>query len=333
MQSPSLPNRNSKCSILHNTTMTRHRIISLLPSTTEIIFALGAGDQVVGVTHECDFPPEAAQRKHCTRNLLPPGLSAAEIDEAVCKSLASDVHSIYLLDTDVIRNLQPTVIVTQSLCAVCAVPENAVRDLTCTLPHSCSVVASDPHTVDELFVSICDIGKAIGVVDHAERFVRGLRERLNKIREAVSSGRRPRVLVLEWPEPPYAPGHWMPDMIEAAGGTCVLGERGQKSKRVSWESLHDKRVDIVMCAFCGYDLAENERECDKLKSNMDWVKLTSKTNVFCSDASAYFSRPGHRLVDGIEILAFIMHGISEFKPEEGCASMRTEYGWRDLSEM
>lgn len=314
--------------------MTEHRIVSLLPSATEIIFALGAGDQVVGVTHECDFPPGATEKEHCTRSLLPPGLNSAEIDEAVCKSLASDAHTIYLLDTDTVRKLQPTVIVTQSLCAVCAVPEKSVRDLTCSLPYSCLVVASDPHTLNELFESICYIGKAIGMVDSAQKLVLILKERLNKVRAAVSSlPRRRRVLILEWPEPPYAPGHWVPDMVEAAGGICVLGAKGQKSRKVTWESLHDSNADIVICAFCGYDLAQNERECDKLGTNVKWVKLTSNAKVFSSNASAYFSRPGNRLIDGTELLAFIIHGLAQFKPPGGCASLLTRRGWKDLADI
>lgn len=313
--------------------MTGHRIVSLLPSTTEIIFALGAGDQVVGVTHECDFPPEAMEKKHCTRNLLLPDLNSAEIDEAVCKSLASDAHTIYLLDTEIVRNLQPTVIVTQSLCPVCAVPEKAVRDFTCSLPYSCPVVACDPHTLDELFGAICHIGKAIKMADPAEKLVIGLKERLNKVRAGVSSLPRRRVLILEWPEPPYAPGHWVPDMIEAAGGICVLGEKGQKSRRVTWESLCNLNMDIVISAFCGYDLAQNERECDKLETSANWIKLTSKVKVFSSNASAYFSRPGNRLLDGTEILAFIIHGLPQFKPPPRCASLHTTHGWVDLADV
>lgn len=311
--------------------MSHHRIISLLPSATEIVFALGAGHLVVGVTHECDFPSEATHRKHCTANLLPPNLSAKEIDDAVARTLTDDPHSIYRLDTETVRQLKPTVIVTQSLCAVCAVPETAVQNLTCTLPYACSVVSSDPHTLEELFDSIHHIGKTIGFGDSATKLVDSLKLRLSCVRKAVPSSPRPKVVVLEWPDPPYAPGHWVPDMIDAAGGTCAVGEKGQKSRRVTWESLHDIRADIIVNAFCGYDLAQNERECDKLNGHPDWIKFTSSARVYASNASAYFSRPGNRLIDGTELLAFVIHGLDQYKPRPGCASMRGNDGWTDLA--
>lgn len=314
--------------------MLRHRIITLLPSATEVVFALGAGERVVGVTHECDFPPEAATRKHCTANLLPPNLSAREIDQAVSKSLKEDPHSIYRLDTEVVRKLEPTVIVTQRLCPVCAVPEKAVLDFTCTLPYTCKVVSSDPHTLEELFESIFHIANAIDEQDSAVRLVDGLKLRLSFLRSAIPSAPRPRVIVLEWPDPPYAPGHWVPDMIEAAGGICALGASGEKSKRVTWEHLCGlDAADIVVTAFCGYHLIENERECDKLKGHPDWIKFTASAKVYASDASSYFSRPGNRLIDGTELLAYIIHGTPSLKPKAGCASLQLENGWEDISHL
>lgn len=309
------------------------RIISLLPSTTEIVFALGAGGFVVGVTHECDFPAEATKRRHCTGNLLPPGLSAAEIDSAVALALVNDEHSIYRLDVAAVRELEPDVIITQSLCAVCAVPEKMVQDVSCTLPHDCRVVSSDPHTLKELFGSILSIGKAIGFATSAEKLVERLKRRLETLERSVTvaNAKRPKVAVLEWPDPPYAPGHWVPDMIAAVGGICVLGESGEKSRRVSWDSLRETEVDVVICAFCGYDLKKNEEECDKVRGTVEWEQFVGEAEVFATNASAYFSRPGNRLVDGSELLAFMLHGIEKYKPDEGSASKLVNKEWRDLS--
>lgn len=307
------------------------KIICLLPSATEIVFALGAGDLVVGVTHECDYPPEATSRRHCTASLLPPNLSAKEIDQAVARTV-TDVHSIYRLDTEMVRKLEPSVIVTQSLCAVCAVPEKAVRNLTCTLPYSCKVVSSDPHTLEEMFESVVEIGEAIDLGERAVQLVGELKVRLNCVRTFLGCGHRPNVLVLEWPDPPYAPGHWVPGMIEAAGGKCILGVSGEKSKRVKWEDLQDIDADIIVNAYCGYDLKANERECEKLETDADWIKVSASAKVYASDASSYFSRPGNRLIDGTELLAFIIHGAPCFKPKSmGSASLRQGNRWIDLS--
>lgn len=309
-----------------------HRIISLLPSTTEIIYALGAGEQIIGVTHECDFPPGASEKTHCTGNLLPPGLTSKEIDDAVSRSLTQDPHSIYSLDTETVRDLHPTVIVTQSLCAVCAVPESSVRDLACTFPYSCRVVSSDPHDLEEMFLSVAAIGKAIDCSGAAEKLVERLKARLSCVRAAVPSSPRPKVVVLEWPDPPYAPGHWVPDMIEAAGGICALGKSREKSKRVTWGMLQDTGADIIINAYCGYDLACNERECDKMQDNADWKTFCSKARVYSTNASAFFSRPGNRLIDGTELLAFIIHGLPEYRPSRDCASVQTVDGWIDLTD-
>ena len=184
-------------------------IISLLPSATEILFALGAGNDVVGVTHEC---PEqmSVGRVACTANHLPAGLSASEIDAAVTRSFQSDPHTIYRLDVDAVRSLHPTTIVTQRLCAVCAVPEDVVRAVACTFPQKCNVVSADPHELPDLFDSIQSIARRIGRAQQAEVLVKQLKERLATVEKAVAGLHRPRVMVLEWPDPPYAPGHWVP---------------------------------------------------------------------------------------------------------------------------
>jgi len=315
----------------------RETIISLLPSATEILFALGVGGEVVGTTHECE--PLSEGRVVCTANLLPPNLTAAEIDDAVCASLASDLHTIYRLDTDAVRNLNPSVIVTQALCAVCAVPEDAVRDVACTLPALCRVATADPHTLYELFEVIENVAKVVRRPEMGRRLVWNLKDRLAEVRKLCSHVKeedKRRVMVLEWPDPPYAPGHWVPDMIDVAGGICCLGESGQKSKRITWKEFTEAKADVIIAGFCGYDLKQNEEECDKVKTK-EWLDIIDKCNtneieIYASNATAYYSRPGPRLIDGTELLAHILHRTPEYKPKEaGCISIRKDGKWVDLA--
>lgn len=307
------------------------RVVSLLPSATEILFALGAGRHVVGVTHECDYPAAATLLPPCTASLLPANLTSSEIDVAVCNSLTADPHSVYSLDIDLLHRLQPTMIITQALCAVCAVPESTVRKVACSLPTSCRVVAADPHSLAELFTVIQDIATAIGFRQSGERLVPELKRRLLQVRAAVPLRKELRVAVLEWPDPPYAGGHWVPDQIEAAGGVCVLGKTGEKSMRVTWESLINMRPHVVVCAFCGFDLHRNEEECDKVRTSSVWKEFVKGATVYATNASAYFSRPGDRLIDGTELMAFLLHGIAQYRPEPGAASVLLPDGWRDVS--
>lgn len=313
------------------------RIISLLPSATEILFAVGAGDNVVGTTHECDYPLAARALPNCTANLLPSGLTAKEIDTAVTKSLRGDPHTIYALKEDVVRVLRPTTIVTQSLCAVCAVPQKMVDAVACTLPVGCTVVAADPHTLEDLFDAIGIIGRAVNRLDAAVALVVSLKRRMRAVSQAsgaacdLAGGSQPSVAVLEWPDPVFAPGHWVPDQIAAAAGNCVFGTSGVPSRRVSWKDVHRIRADIIVCAFCGYNLAENQREVDLLQNNNDWSEFSAGKAVYATNASAYFSRPGNRLVDGTELLAFIFYRVEQYRPQSGCASLLTKTGWIDLS--
>lgn len=318
----------------------RHRIISLLPSATEILFAIGAGEEVVGTTHECDFPPQAELLPNCTSNLMPPNLTASEIDKEVTKTLTNDPHSIYALNEDVIRELQPTVIVTQSLCAVCAVPQSKVESFACTLSRHCLVVAADPHTLVQLFGSMVAIGRAVGHDAHAQAAVKILRQRLVNVCEAGRQARMktveknvPNVMVLEWPDPPYAPGHWVPDQVDGAGGLCAIGASGKPSRRITWEELNECGATVVVCAFCGYDLPENERQVDLIADRPEWSRFIKGKRVYATDGSAFFSRPGNRLVDGTELLAFILYELEQYRPETGCGSLLTANGWKDLATL
>lgn len=312
------------------------RIVSLLPSATEILFRVGAGRNIVGVTHECDYPEAALSIVKCTASLLPPDLTAKEIDTAVSAAI-HDVHTIYRLDASVIHSLRPTVIVTQSLCAVCAVPQSEVESLACTLPNNCKVIASDPHTLKELFNCILEIGTAVGRLQETRLVVQSLRTRLNRVSAEIhkleKEQYKPRVIFLEWPDPPYAPGHWVPDQIVAAGGLVALGESGQKSKRVSWDELHNIQADVIVLAFCGYDLYENQRQAELASHLQQWSKFIEGKKVYATNASALYSRPGDRLIDGTELLAYILYRIEIYKPKKGMGSLLINSAWTDLADL
>lgn len=282
------------------------RIVSLLPSATEALFALGVGDQVVGVTHECDFPPAARSLPAVTRDLLPPGLSASQIDAAVATGIRDD-HTIYALDTERLAALAPDVVITQDLCDVCAVPSSTVEAAACTLPAPARVVAADPHDLSELPGALRAIGAAVGAPAAAEDWVASFDARLAAVAGAVAERARPDVLVLEWPDPPWAPGHWVPSMVAAAGGRCALGTAGKPSARTSWDVIDALDVDVVVTAFCGFDLEQSLAQLSALVGHPAWEALCARAKAWITDGSAYFSRPGPRLVDGVELLAGILH--------------------------
>ena len=272
--------------------------MSLLPSTTEILFALGAGEDVVGVTFECDTPPEARRRRIVSTSTMPAGLSPAEIDEYVGAAVASG-QDLYLLEKDALRELDPTHVVTQDLCAVCAVDVSTVDDALEHLGCSATVLTYDPHTVDEVLASIVSLGAAVGRTGPATALVESLQARLDAVAARVAGRPRPRVVVLEWTDPPYAPGHWIPEMVEIAGGKTVLGTAGAKSTRVEWSDVYDARPDIVVVAPCGYDRAGAQAQADALVAG----GLLPAVPVLAVDADGCWARPGPRIVDGVEELA------------------------------
>jgi iron complex transport system substrate-binding protein len=279
------------------------RIVSLLPSTTEILFAVGAGGDVVGVTFECDFPAEARGRRIVSTSAMPEGLTPAEIDAYVVGAMSRG-EDLYHLSADALAELDADLVVTQDLCAVCAVDVSVVDDALAYLGCRAEVLTIDPHTLDEVFGSIVALGRATGHTSEADALVLGLRSRLAAVRRRVAGLARPRVMLLEWTDPPYAPGHWVPEMIEAAGGTCLLGKPGAKSERVLWESVHETAPDVIVCAPCGYDLPGAQRLADDLVAS---GVLPPGVPVHAVDANAAWARPGTRLVDGVEELAAILH--------------------------
>lgn len=296
------------------------RIVSLLPSATEILFAVGAGPQVVGVTHECDHPAAATSVRAVTRDLLPPGLDAAEIDAAVSAGIRDD-HTIYALDADALTAVAPDVVVAQELCDVCAVPVETVGATLCTVAPAARVVAADPHTLDDLSDAILAVGRAVDAEDGARRLVADLDARLDVVRAAVAGRRRPRVAVLEWPDPPWLPGHWVPDMVDVAGGEGLLGTSGEPSTRACWEDLDGLDVEVVVAAFCGFDLATTRGMVDDLVATPHGARLVDGVRVLAVDGSALFSRPGPRLVDGVEVLAHALHGTGPVPAADAAAEL------------
>jgi iron complex transport system substrate-binding protein len=281
------------------------RIVSLLPSTTEILFAIGAGPDVVGVTFECDHPAEARTRTIVSTSAMPEGLAPAEIDAFVAKAVAAG-EDLYHLDEGALAGLDADLVVTQDLCAVCAVDVSVVGDALAHLGCTADVLTIDPYSLDEVFESFLTLGRATGRLDAATALVESQRARLDAVRSRVGGLPRPRVMLLEWTDPPYAPGHWMPEMIVAAGGEPLLGTPGARSERVTWEAIRAARPDLVVAAPCGFGLAEATALADELVAS---GVLPPGVPVHAVDANAAWARPGTRLVDGVEELAAVLHPV------------------------
>jgi iron complex transport system substrate-binding protein len=279
------------------------RIVSLLPSTTEILFAIGAGGDVVGVTFECDFPAAARTKPVVSSTTLPAGLSPAAIDAEVRARLAAG-QDLYRLDEGALRALAPDLLVTQDLCAVCAVDVRTVDAAMTHLGCDGRVLTIDPMTFVDVLDSIRLIGAATGRDAPAERLHTELCDRLDRVAEAVADRPRPRVTVLEWTDPPFTAGHWVPDMVAAAGATAALGAAGQRSATVDWEQIVGSDPDLVVVAPCGFRLPEAR---DLARGLVDRGRLPPRVPVWAVDADAAFVRPGPRLVDGVEALAAIFH--------------------------
>jgi len=280
------------------------RIVSLVPSATEMLFALGAGDEVVAVTHECDHPAEARELPQITRDVIGPGLEAREIDEAV-RALTEDGRSIYELDESLLRRLQPDLIVTQALCAVCAVSYDDVKAVAERLDPAPEIVSLDPHTLGEVLGDVRTLAQKTERKDAGVDLVQDAAARIDRVRLAVRGViRRPRVAALEWLDPVYVAGHWTPQMIEYAGGEDVLGNPGEPSEIVAWDLLAAAAPDVVVVMPCGYD-AERARE--EAYTFGDELEQLGARRIVAVDAAAYFSRPGPRLVDGLEVMAHALH--------------------------
>jgi iron complex transport system substrate-binding protein len=290
------------------------RIVSLLPSTTEILFGLGAGPDVVGVTFECDHPQEARTRRIVSTSALPQHLTPRQIDDAVCAALAAG-EDLYHLQAGALADLDADLVVTQDLCAVCAVDVSVVDDALGYLGCRAQVLTVDPHTLAEVLDSVRVLGERTGHRDRAATWVRELRGRVDAVSTRVAGAPRPRVLVLEWTDPPFAPGHWIPEMVQLAGGEPLLGSPGEASFRTTWEQAVDSAPDVVVCAPCGFDLDAASEQAEQVAQRFPGVP------VWAVDANASFARPGPRLVDGIEALAAVLHPDRAGEPDPALARL------------
>ena len=279
------------------------RIVSLVPHATELLFALGLGDDVVGVTHECDYPDAAQGLPQVTHDVLEPGLTPGEIDAAVRERTAAG-ESIYALDEDLVRELEPDLIVTQALCHVCAVSVDEVQALAQTLPGPPRVIALDPTTYGETVGDVRTIAQATDAKDAALDLIARTARRADVVRLAVRGAPRPRVAALEWMDPVFVAGHWTPQLIEMAGGEDVLGFDGEPSRQATWEEVAAAQPEIVIVMPCGYDAARALVEAEEFA---DSLRALGADQIVAVNASAYFSRPGPRLIDGLELLAHILH--------------------------
>jgi iron complex transport system substrate-binding protein len=293
------------------------RIVSLLPAATEITAALGLMEQVVGVSHECDFPKEANARPrvtHCPVHNA--GLASGEVDQWVRRALR-DNGTIYTIDEPLLRELRPNVILTQKLCDVCAVGYGTVARLAETLPGPPQVVNLEPTSLTDIFDDIRSVAEACSVPERAHEIIAGLSERLEFVRHRADRiSHRPRCFLMEWVDPPFCSGHWGPELVEIAGGRDSLGRKNQPSAQVDWREVIDARPEIMVLALCGYDISHARRDYELLQSFPDFGSIPAALDgdIYLVNASAYFARPGPRIVDSLEILAGILHPgeFSEF---------------------
>jgi iron complex transport system substrate-binding protein len=283
-----------------------------------MLFALGLGSDVIAVTHECDYPEAALELPKITRDVLPPGLSAAQIDAAV-KERTMNGESIYELDAEQLHDLRPDLIVTQALCSVCAVSYDDVRAIAEEIETRPQVISLDPHTLGEVLSDARTLAAATDRREEAAALVRDAAARIDRVRIAVRRAARPRVVALEWLDPPFAAGHWIPQLIEFAGGEDVLGFAGEPSEQRTWEEVAASEPDVVVVMPCGYDAEIAHREAEM---HHDDLSKLGAGEVVAVDAAAYFSRPGPRIVDGLELLAHIIH--PELVPDAPGAALTVE---------
>ncbi|MFA9407764.1 MAG: cobalamin-binding protein [Candidatus Dadabacteria bacterium] len=286
------------------------RICSFLPSTTEIVYELGLGDSLGGITHECNYPPEVKEKKVVIMSFLDhKKLSSKEIDDLVTKN-AIEGKSTYLVDKDALKEANPDIILTQKLCEVCAVSGNQVMEAVQVLGHTPEIISLEPTTIYEIFDTIITIGEATGTKEKAIEITDKLKARVERVRSQLENERdRPRVFCLEWLDPPFVGGHWVPEMVEIAGGENGLGKAGEPSFKATWEEIAEFAPQMLFIMPCGFDIDKTIDELDAATSKDEWFSLpaTNKGEIYIVDANSYFSRPGPRIVDGLEILAKAIH--------------------------
>jgi iron complex transport system substrate-binding protein len=301
------------------------RICSLLPSATEIVYVLGLEDRLVAVTHECDYPPEAQAKPQITSSVIDStGLSAREIDQAVRRSLA-EKSTIYYLDGALLDKLQPDLVLTQELCDVCAVGRQEVHSAVSVLAKAPTVVSLEPRTLSEVLDSILLVGRLTGTLRRAIEVTDGLLARLERVRQAVAGQPSVPVLTMEWTDPVFVGGHWVPEMVEIAGGHDVLGRSGEPSREVSWDEVLSAAPEVVVAMPCGFGLERAREEMARADPPEAWHQIPAvrQDRVYVVDGSSYFNRPGPRLIEGVEILASILHPEAWSRAPEDSSSLFT----------
>lgn len=284
------------------------RIVSLLPSATEIVCALGLGDALVGVSHECDWPPLVRALPVLTSAAIPADLPSGQTDRLVRERLARG-EGLYMLDAALMHELRPTLIVTQALCEVCSIALPEVLRVARSLPEEPPVLSLEPNCIADIWADIARVAEIARVPERASAVIRALDERLGAVRGAVAGREWPRVALLEWLDPPFVAGHWGPEMIAAAGGTDMLGVIGEKSAHIRWEHLREVAPEVIVVSPCGYDVARARADLAAAPLPAWWADLPAVRagRVFVMDGNAHISRPGPRVVDGTEILARLLH--------------------------
>ena len=289
------------------------KIVSLLPSATEICFALGLEDQLEAVTFECDFPDAARDKPHATGNAIPQVADPGEIDRLVRESMESG-EPIYTLDDELIQRIDPDLVLAQDLCRVCAVPSGHVEAALDRIGRRARVLSLDPSGLDDVIACVATVAEAAGVTDRGTSVVQELSDRIARVRESTGGLTRVPTLTLEWSDPAFVGGHWVPEMVEAAGGKDVLGAAQQKSRTVPWEEIAQARAEVVVFMPCGYDLDAAVAEAEGLLAREE---LRAADRIYAVDATGYFSRPGPRVVDGVELLAWALHPQAFPEPPPG----------------
>lgn len=288
--------------------MVLKRIVSFLPSATEILYQLGVGDQIVGVTHECNFPDEAKCKPRVIYSSFDPTtINSKEIDRRVVELMHSS-GDIYLIDEQVLKKANPDLIVAQGLCDVCSPTTKEISKAVSILNNKPEVLILDPHNLDDILASILEMAKKIGKIDEAQKLIGSLRKRIEYVK-SKSTKSRPKVLCIEWLDPLFTAGHWVPQMVEIAAGINCISTAGEPSRRMKIEEVMKFDPDIVVLMPCGFDINRIRKEYSTLANNNEWklLRAVQNNNVYAVDANSYFSRPGPRTVTGIEILAKIIH--------------------------
>ena len=298
------------------------KIVSLLPSATEIVYALGLGDSLIGVTDECDYPPDAVTKPVVSRSAIPQGrpLGSREIDAAVRERMDAE-QPLYVLDTDRLRREQPDVILTQDLCRVCAVPAGHVEEALASLGvgDQTKVVSLDPHSLEDVIAQLETVGSLLGAEARGKELAEALRERVATVKQQAQRLPSVSVFCMDWAEPPFVAGHWVPEMVEAVGAINLLSDMGEPSRTVTHREIRDAMPEVLLFMPCGYYLEEAEEEGERLLTHPEIADTPAARNgnVFAVDATSFFSRPGPRIVDGLEIVAWAAHPEAYPEPAPG----------------